>query len=1472
MKKRTAGRHRLFRAIAPIEPMESRLMMCATHSALVVDFFTDDPAASSVQSQPPGETTGATPAGTPSYSTLANGMPVLSSLSSAPTALYLDFDGDASGSNPYVATVSPYSEDADATTFNVAEQRTIFEAWREMSSYFAMFDINVTTVQPASGTPKAWLAVGNNISGGYSYVNVFPNTTPESWNQSGDARTRVSGLAHEIGHNFGLQHQATWDQWGTLTAEYAGATDPLHGSIMGVDYSGTIHKFILGHNSTASGVTTLQDDIAVIANKIKPYQAVGGDGMRADDFGNTIATATALPVSGAAQWTSGIIERLTDADAFSFVVSSDGTYALSAAPDAPSGADLKLSVFTAGGELLATADGVNNVQQITMPLTTGTYYAVVSSHQNYGDVGRYFMSVSALPSGWKSTDVGTGVSGYSVHDGATGTFSLIGTGAGITGTSDGLQYAYQTLTGDGTIVARVANVDGTAAGALAGVTIRESAAANAREVSIVKTYSSGARFYSRASTGGGTTTVSGAAGAFSPGWVKLQRVGNTFTGFTSTDGVTWTQLGTASVSMAGTVTIGLATASANNHAMNVGQFDNVSVTGALGAATPVYNALPAPSNPSLVLAGGTGLTLTWDAVAGAASYVVERSDDGVTFAQVGAPAGTTYTDASLAGSQRYFYRVSASDGTGRSVPSLVISEVNRPSAVTSFSITKPNATQLVLNWRETTGETGYRIERSTDGVTFATLATVGANVPSYTDSGLSAANVYSYRVTPTSALGDGVTSAVVSVSPRLAAVNPTLGAVAVGSIAINWTDIANETGYRIERSTNGTTFASLATVAAGTTTYIDTTVASAGEYYYRVYGTTSYTQSLNGGIKFAAAPSATPPAAPWTSQDIGTAYGPGTTDLTAGVYKLVSSGSDIAGTSDSFRFTSQSITGDGEIRARVDSVENTAAGAKVGVMIRQSAAANSANVFIYVTPTTIGFSYRTSAGGSTTSVPTVTGTAPRWVRLVRSGSTITGAYSSDGIAWTTIGSATVALTGSTLAGIAGTSNSTTLLNTSTVSNLTVTAAAGILVTAPTPSATTTEAGGSASFTVALASAPAADVVIAVSSSNTAEGVVAPTTLTFTSLNWSTPQSVVVTGVDDATVDGNVSYTVVLGSAVSADLSYNGLDAADVAFTNQDNDTLPPPPPPPPVAATRFFVLDDGTVDQRFKYTANGTQNGSTSLSVGNTAPRGAAINAAGDRIWVVDKNRTVYVYDAAGAVVGSWTAGTISTTSTIEGIATNGTDLWIVDARADRVYFYSGAASRTSGSQTAASSFALASGNSTPKDIVGDGTSLWIVNDGSKSDQVYKYTVAGALLGNWTLTGGGGKPTGLALDLAGSGDLWIVDNSTDRSYRYAAAATRTSGSQAAASSYALAAGNTNAQGIVAPAVALPASSFSDVSSSPVATDPTTAGTLPPGQTKRPEGKPSSSGLTNPVAIRVVPSFVSGSDDLDSGEDDSELLD
>ena len=114
-------------------------------------------------------------------------------------------------------------------------------------------------------------------------------------------------------------------------------------------------------------------------------------------------------------------------------------------------------------------------------------------------------------------------------------------------------------------------------------------------------------------------------------------------------------------------------------------------------------------------------------------------------------------------------------------------------------------------------------------------------------------------------------------------------------------------------------------------------------------------------------------------------------------------------------------------------------------------------------------------------------------------------------------------------------------------------AAGITVT-PTSGLTTTEAGGTATFTVVLTSQPTADVTIALSSSDTTEGTVSPASLTFTTANWNVPQTVTVTGVDDAVDDGDVAYSIVTAPATSADASYNGVDPTDVAVTNTDNDT------------------------------------------------------------------------------------------------------------------------------------------------------------------------------------------------------------------------------------------------------------------------------------------------------------------------------
>lgn len=231
--------------------------------------------------------------------------------------------------------------------------------------------------------------------------------------------------------------------------------------------------------------------------------------------------------------------------------------------------------------------------------------------------------------------------------------------------------------------------------------------------------------------------------------------------------------------------------------------------------------------------------------------------------------------------------------------------------------------------------------------------------------------------------------------------------------------------------------------------------------------------------------------------------------------------------------------------------------------------------------------------------------------------------------------------------------------------------------------------------------------------------------------------------------------------------------------------------------TKFYVVDDA--DRTFEYDENGGAIENHATEGGNASPRGAASTIAGDKVWVVDANRNVYVYNTSGALQGAWTVGGLNASAKLEGITVDGADVWIVDAKSDKVFKFIGAAGALSGTRTASSSFALNKSNGSATDLVTDGASLWVV-DNAATDKVFKYTLAGGLLGSWTISNGGGSPTGITLDPANVGDLWIVDNATDRVYEFAGAASRTSGSQAPLASFALAAGNTNPQGIADPPV------------------------------------------------------------------------
>ncbi len=140
-------------------------------------------------------------------------------------------------------------------------------------------------------------------------------------------------------------------------------------------------------------------------------------------------------------------------------------------------------------------------------------------------------------------------------------------------------------------------------------------------------------------------------------------------------------------------------------------------------------------------------------------------------------------------------------------------------------------------------------------------------------------------------------------------------------------------------------------------------------------------------------------------------------------------------------------------------------------------------------------------------------------------------------------------------------------------------ATGFAVTLPQGATrlTTTEAGGTATFSVALASQPTANVVIGVSSDDTGEGTVAPSSLTFTPQNWNAAQTVTATGVNDDVDDGDQTWTVVLAAAQSTDTDYSGLDPDDVAVSNADDDTAGITVTLPQ-GATSLTTTEDGETD------------------------------------------------------------------------------------------------------------------------------------------------------------------------------------------------------------------------------------------------------------------------------------------------------
>ncbi len=271
---------------------------------------------------------------------------------------------------------------------------------------------------------------------------------------------------------------------------------------------------------------------------------------------------------------------------------------------------------------------------------------------------------------------------------------------------------------------------------------------------------------------------------------------------------------------------------------------------------PALPVVPAsPTGLGAVVSGGA-VTLTWvDASADETAFVIERSVSGGAFtvlATVAADA-TGYTDAAVGEGLVFGYRVSACNALGASAPTATASVVVPVSVPVPASglVAVAGPTSVTVTWTDNaSNETSYRLERSANGGAFLLWIVLGANTTSYVDTAVTAGSTYSYRVVAANTAGYAVVSnsgsATVPVPVVVPAAPSSLVCTAVTrtSVTIGWVDNAtNETGFHVERSTNGSTWTRVATLGANVRSYNSTGLKSNTSYYFRVRAYSDTTSS-----------------------------------------------------------------------------------------------------------------------------------------------------------------------------------------------------------------------------------------------------------------------------------------------------------------------------------------------------------------------------------------------------------------------------------------------------------------------------------------------------------------------------------------------------------------------------------------------------------------------------------------------------
>lgn len=593
-------------------------------------------------------------------------------------------------------------------------------------------------------------------------------------------------------------------------------------------------------------------------------------------------------------------------------------------------------------------------------------------------------------------------------------------GADIWGTSDQFFFAYKGITGDGYAEIDVTGLTNSHAFAKAGVMFRDGTAANARNVMMAITPTSGAIFQSRL-TAGATSTNTILAGRTTPAWLRVVRKGNVFTGFVTTDRVTWTQVGSAVTfsAFSAQALVGIAVTSHN--------------TGATTTATVLqFSWTPdVPYSSSTTCDRPAELTHKCDP--GSKFQVIAQSADATAVAHCrrqGNTTANTYSDIAVIqynkvnGALCFYQALGTMDGSNVPAPS-------SPPGTGSLTWFTPLQTRQ-SNCVGCHDNGGFIRSKYLTQLAALPATSVAATLPSYLtgyDNNtpiryVGADFVYrSWAITANKATGDNGLNC--NACHRLAVNDYSALAGTAGNYAI-----AATASTATSKNPHGPT--SPIWMRLGQVTYDALALATATNY--------KNCASAFANAGFPASPAIAgcsfsqfgepwqPFFSPTSFNDLNVGISNGTATHNGTVDTVSARGSDIYGTSDQFMYAVQAAPpGNGLATVKVTGLTNTDPFAKAGIMVRNGIGATDENVMINVTPTSGAiFQYRQTLGGSTTSNIVAGVTAPVWLRLVRTGSTFTGWVSSNLVGWTQIGPAVTipALAAANLVGEAVTSHNT----------------------------------------------------------------------------------------------------------------------------------------------------------------------------------------------------------------------------------------------------------------------------------------------------------------------------------------------------------------------------------------------------------------------------------------------------------------